>query len=154
MYSFTIYSLGNKIEKSFADLEQRYQTLLGPYAKTEHQRRPLKKNLPPEKLIEQEGQVMLQQFSTASLQVVLSEEGKSFDSKAFAGWIEQKTAEKGPALQFFIGSFYGIDAKVKQQADLLLSLSRFTLPHNLVLVVLLEQLYRAMTILHHKPYHY
>ena len=78
--------------------------------------------------------------------VALDEKGKDFTTAQFAGLLKAETV-------FVIGGAGGLDDAVKERADLLLRLSALTLPHALAQVILLEQLYRAATILTGHPYH-
>jgi 23S rRNA (pseudouridine1915-N3)-methyltransferase len=78
--------------------------------------------------------------------VALDEHGQDFTSARFSGLLNIETA-------FVIGGPDGLDESIKRQADLLLRLSSLTLPHALAQVVLLEQLYRAATLLIGHPYH-
>ncbi|MEX0588859.1 MAG: 23S rRNA (pseudouridine(1915)-N(3))-methyltransferase RlmH [Cyanobium sp.] len=82
--------------------------------------------------------------------VVLSEEGRSFDSVAFA---EQLRGSGSDRLAFVIGGADGVDAALKARASWRLSLSPMTFPHELARLLLLEQLYRASSILQGGPYH-
>jgi 23S rRNA (pseudouridine1915-N3)-methyltransferase len=82
--------------------------------------------------------------------VLLSNDGRSFDSEAFSEWIEERRQE-GRELCFVIGGPRGIEL---ERCDLRLSLGAMTLPHQLARVVLLEQLFRAHKILAREPYHY
>ena len=81
--------------------------------------------------------------------VLLASDGRSLDSEAFAGWLEERR-QAGRDLCFVIGGPKGLDL----EADLRLSLGPMTLPHQLARVVLLEQIYRAHKILAREPYHY
>lgn len=85
--------------------------------------------------------------------IVLDERGKSFSSPAFARWLEEKKLRSVKNLVFFVGPAEGFAEAVRNKADFVLSLSPFTLQHELALVVLLEQIYRACTILKGEPYH-
>jgi 23S rRNA (pseudouridine1915-N3)-methyltransferase len=78
--------------------------------------------------------------------VALDEKGKDLTTEQFARLLQQETA-------FVIGGPDGLDEKVKKQAAMLLRLSSLTLPHALAQVVLLEQIYRAATLLTGHPYH-
>jgi 23S rRNA (pseudouridine1915-N3)-methyltransferase len=78
--------------------------------------------------------------------VALDERGKDYSTRQFAGLLKSETA-------FVIGGPDGLDAGLKEEAALLLRLSSLTLPHALAQVVLLEQLYRAATLLTGHPYH-
>jgi 23S rRNA (pseudouridine1915-N3)-methyltransferase len=82
--------------------------------------------------------------------VLLSGEGRTFDSVEFARWLEERRQE-GRDLCFVIGGPRGLQL---DRCDLKLSLGPMTLPHQLARVVLLEQLYRAHKILAREPYHY
>lgn len=84
--------------------------------------------------------------------VVLDEHGKNWTTMQLAGKMRQ-WANDGDDLCFVIGGADGLAAELKQQADLLLQLSALTLPHGMVRVLLVEQLYRAFSILHNHPYH-
>lgn len=85
--------------------------------------------------------------------IFLEERGKNFSSAEFAKWLEEKQLRSVKTLNFFAGPAQGWTEAVKKKADLFLSLSSFTLQHELALVVLLEQIYRAGTILKGEPYH-
>ncbi len=85
--------------------------------------------------------------------VVLDERGRSMDSLKFAKWLERMTMEQPHGVTFVLGGDVGFDDSVRERADLLLSLSAMTLPHQLARVVLLEQIYRACTLMRNIPYH-
>jgi len=82
--------------------------------------------------------------------VVMAEEGQTFDSPAFAGRLQGSGSER---LVFVIGGAEGIDSALKARASWKLSLSPMTFPHELARLLLLEQLYRALTIQQGGPYH-
>jgi 23S rRNA (pseudouridine1915-N3)-methyltransferase len=82
--------------------------------------------------------------------VLLSGDGRSFDSEGFSEWLEERRHE-GRELCFVIGGPRGLEL---ERCDLRLSLGPMTLPHQLARVVLLEQLFRAHKILAGEPYHY
>ena len=84
--------------------------------------------------------------------VALDEKGKSFTSVEFAQRIERWRREARD-VAFVIGGADGLDPELKRGASLLLSLSSLTLPHRLVRVLLAEQLYRGVSLLHNHPYH-
>jgi 23S rRNA (pseudouridine1915-N3)-methyltransferase len=101
-------------------------------------------------LIEVRGDMQIAPLVPArAFSVLLSSDGRSFDSEGFADWLEQRRRD-GRDLCFVIGGPKGLDL----QADMRLSLGPLTLPHQLARVVLLEQLYRAHKILAREPYHY
>lgn len=89
---------------------------------------------------------------SACTMVALDEGGRSFTTNQFARRLEGFRRE-GRDVAFVIGGADGLDPGLKQGAALLLSLSALTLPHQLVRVLLVEQLYRGVSLLHHHPYH-
>lgn len=103
--------------------------------------------------IETEGNSILRRISTDAYAVVLDERGKGIGSRRLAGFLERHMLEGTGELAFILGGPYGLSDKVRKRADLLLSLSDMTLPHQLARLVLLEQVYRALTIIRNEPYH-
>lgn len=88
----------------------------------------------------------------ASVKVALDERGKEMSTVDLASRLEAWMAE-GRDVCFVIGGADGLDERIRNEADLVFSLSRLTMPHALVRVVLAEQLYRAMSIIRNHPYH-
>ena len=84
---------------------------------------------------------------------VLDERGQPFDSLKFAKWLERLTVDQPHGVTFVMGGDVGLDDSVRQRADKVLSLSAMTLPHQLARVVLVEQIYRACTLMRNIPYH-
>lgn len=89
-----------------------------------------------------------------SIRVLLDERGEQLDSRGLARWLEAWRADGARQAQFYIGDADGFSADDRGGADRLLALSRLTLPHRLARLVLLEQLYRAATLLAGHPYHH
>lgn len=85
--------------------------------------------------------------------VCLDEHAKALDSATFSKAIEKWSESGARPITFLIGGSWGLAERVKQRADISLSLSPLTMPHALARIVLLEQLYRALTILKGKEYH-
>jgi 23S rRNA (pseudouridine1915-N3)-methyltransferase len=85
--------------------------------------------------------------------VALDERGRPIDSLKFARWLERLTIDQPHGVIFVMGGDVGLDQSVRQRADDVLSLSAMTLPHQLARVVLLEQIYRACTLMRNIPYH-
>jgi 23S rRNA (pseudouridine1915-N3)-methyltransferase len=86
--------------------------------------------------------------------VALDERGREFTSHEFAAFMD-KASEKGiREMSFVLGGAMGLDESVTGKADTVLALSRWTLTHEMARLVLLEQLYRAFTIIKGKTYHY
>ncbi|KAA6346475.1 Ribosomal RNA large subunit methyltransferase H [termite gut metagenome] len=112
------------------------------------------KNLNQDQQKEKEGELILKSFQQGDVIVLLDEYGKEFRSLDFAYWMEKKTATVSKRLVFVIGGPYGFSQKVYQAANERISLSQMTFSHQMVRLVFMEQLYRAMTILNGGPYHH
>jgi 23S rRNA (pseudouridine1915-N3)-methyltransferase len=85
--------------------------------------------------------------------VVLDERGSLFDSVKFARWLERLTIDSPHGIHFVLGGDVGLDDSIRQRADKVVSLSPMTLPHQLARVMLLEQIYRACTLMRNIAYH-
>lgn len=85
--------------------------------------------------------------------VVLDERGQSMDSLKFAKWLERLTSGQPWGVTFVMGGDVGLDDTIRKRADVVLSLSAMTLPHQIARVVLLEQIYRACTLMRNISYH-
>ena len=106
----------------------------------------------PRKAIETEARKLLSALRPDDWVVALDESGTEMSTRELAAWLDGRMRE-GQDLAFLIGGPDGFAEEVRARGDFSLSLSRLTLPHALVRVVLAEQLYRAMSILSHHPYH-
>ncbi len=103
---------------------------------------------------EKEGKPLLKYLETQSAYVIaLVISGKRFDSVTFANKLGSLFSEGWSHVIFLIGGSLGLSNEVICCADLALSFSDFTFPHQMMRVILSEQLYRAMRILHNEPYH-
>jgi 23S rRNA (pseudouridine1915-N3)-methyltransferase len=99
-----------------------------------------------------EGQRVLAALRREEYAVSLDERGSEFSTRELAAWLGRRMQE-GRALAFLIGGPDGHAPEVRARSNMSLSLSRLTLPHALARVVLLEQLYRAHSLLSNHPYH-
>lgn len=102
--------------------------------------------------IAKEGERLLGAVRPGNHLIVLDERGTQLSTRQLAAWLKERMAG-GEDLAFLVGGPDGLSQEVRSRGQLTLSLSRLTLPHALVRVVLLEQLYRAHCILVNHPYH-
>ena len=102
---------------------------------------------------EREGARLSKFLREDAVKIVLAIEGKSMPSEEFAEKINRYGLAGQSRIDFVIGGSLGLDPAVIKQADLLLSFSRFTFPHQMMRLILLEQIYRAFRILGGEPYH-
>jgi len=112
------------------------------------------KNQSVGKIKELEGKAVLGKLPEQCYIIALDEGGKEFTSRNFASHLNKIFVTHNKPLYFLIGGPYGFSDEVKQRSDELLSLSQLTFTHQMVRIILLEQLYRAFTILKGKKYHY
>ncbi|MDY0300322.1 MAG: 23S rRNA (pseudouridine(1915)-N(3))-methyltransferase RlmH [Trichlorobacter sp.] len=101
-----------------------------------------------------EGERLLKQLLPQAILVVLDEKGRQMNSEAFATFIGRHRDEGTTEMVFAIGGAYGFSDEVRKRADFTLSLSAMTFTHQMVRPFLLEQIYRACTILNREPYHH
>lgn len=125
---------------------EKYMRFLRPYARIELVELKEAKGS-PEDIIERESRAIL--ASVRGRFILLDREGKAISSEEFAGLLKDMAQ-----VEFVIGGAYGVSEELKKEALFRLSLSRLTFTHELSRLLLLEQLYRAMTIIHGKRYHY
>lgn len=102
---------------------------------------------------QQEAQDVLSAIENAEAKVILDERGTTMQSRELATWMAEKRDDGISTMTFVIGGPDGHDDRVRKAATKTLSLSALTLPHGLARIILTEQIYRAMTILSHHPYH-
>jgi 23S rRNA (pseudouridine1915-N3)-methyltransferase len=112
------------------------------------------KNLSVDQQKQQEGELILKQLQSGDHVVLLDEHGKELRSVEFSRYMEQKMHTVSKRLVFVIGGPYGFAPAVYERANEKLSLSRMTFSHQMVRLVFVEQLYRAMTIMRGEPYHH
>lgn len=155
-----ILAVGQKmpawVQTGFEDYYKRIQPMLGtelveiPACK--RSKNPSSADI--EKYAMTEGGLILQAHATARREqlICLDVRGKNLSTENLAQKI-QTAMQIGDDMAFVIGGADGIAKEVLEAADFTWSMSNLTLPHPLVRVVLMEQLYRAMTIIHHHPYH-
>jgi len=105
------------------------------------------------KILEKEGNRILDNIKATEYVVCLAIEGKRLDSIGFSQKISDVCLNGYNCIDFIIGGSLGLSENVKKRADFLLSFSDFTFPHQLMRVVLAEQIYRAFKISNNEPYH-
>jgi 23S rRNA (pseudouridine1915-N3)-methyltransferase len=118
---------------------------------------PLPKNsgmLSEADLKKREGEMILDWLQKEDYLVALDERGKQLNSEGLAEFIMKRTNESVKSLVFLIGGAYGIDEAVLKRANFKWSLSHLVFPHQLVRLILAEQIYRACSINRNEKYHH
>ncbi len=103
--------------------------------------------------LEDEGNRILDKLDSKDFVIVLDIKGKQYDSEEFSNILEDLKIQGYNDFAFVIGSSYGLAPKIKTRANLKLSFSKLTFPHQLMKLILFEQLYRWIKISRKEPYH-
>ena len=155
----TLVTVGKIKEKFFEDAIKEYSKRLSRYCKLEilqvaDEKTPEGASEAVELQIkEKDGQRILSLIRDEAYVIALAIEGKMLDSEELAERIEKLGVSGISQIVFVIGGSLGLSAQVMKRADYALSFSRMTFPHQLMRVVLLEQIYRSYRIMNHQPYH-
>lgn len=112
------------------------------------------KNLNIDQQKEKEGELILKAIQPGDQIVLLDEHGKEYTSLQFSSYIEKKTHTVSKRLIFVVGGPYGFSEAVYNKATEKITLSKMTFSHQMIRLIFIEQLYRAMTILNNEPYHH
>lgn len=106
-----------------------------------------------EKIMEKEANRILSKIGNRDYVIALAIEGKQYASEEFSQFVTDITIQGFSDITFIIGGSLGLHSKIKQKAHALISFGRLTLPHQLMRLVLTEQIYRAFMIQEGSPYH-
>ena len=153
---FKFLWIGKTKDPLFAEIESRYLGRINKYFSTENvfvtdlKKRDLRQRVTQ---LARESRKIESKLSMSSYIVVLDDAGKQFTSREFASFFEDLMNRGVPVINFVVGGHLGIPEKIKNLAKLKLSLTRLTLPHEMVRMILVEQVYRAITIIKGTPYH-
>ena len=145
-----IICVGKVKEKFFVDAINEYSKRISKYTKLEIIELPDESN--ESIAMKKEGEKILSKIKDNDYVVILEIEGNFLTSLEFAKKIDNNF-NSNKNLTFVIGGSYGLDESVKSRSDYKLSFSKFTFPHQLFRVILLEQIYRAYKINHNENYH-
>lgn len=112
------------------------------------------KNLSEAQQKEKEGEMILKTLQPGDYLVLLDDKGKEYTSMQFSAYLEKKMHSVPKRLVFVVGGPYGFSEAVYGATSEKISLSKMTFSHQMVRLIFIEQIYRAMTILNHEPYHH
>lgn len=152
-----IIAIGKTDDKNLMSLIQTYEQRLKHYVKFELSVIPdLKntKNLSIKQQKEKEGELILKNTQSTDHLILLDEKGKDFGSIEFSQFLQKKMNSGIKNLILVIGGPYGFSEKIYQKAAGRISLSKMTFSHQMIRLFLVEQIYRAFTILNNEPYHH
>ena len=160
MLNIKIICVGKLKERFYTDAANEYIKRLGGYCKPEIVEIP-EHRLPSgkptiaqiETALEKEAVVIAEKLPPGAYTVALCIEGGEMDSAGLSELLSERATNGVSRLCFIIGGSHGLHESIKEKADIKLSMSKMTFPHNLARVMLLEQLYRAFKIIEGGKYH-
>lgn len=151
------WSIGKPHESSIKEAIESYTARINKYNAVKWEILSVPKNaamLSAADLKRLEGKMILDWLEKDSILVLLDERGKEMDSKELSNFIIKKGNMGIKKLIFLIGGAFGVDNAILKRADHTWSLSKLTFPHQLVRLLLAEQIYRAFTIIKNEKYHH
>ena len=152
-----LLAIGKTDNKAIQDLIEDYSRRLAHYLRFELEVIPdLKqsKSLSEALQKEKEGELILKKLSSSDELILLDERGKSYTSLEFSDFLQKKMNSGLKQLVLVIGGPYGFSDEVYARSNGKISLSKMTFSHQMIRPFVVEQLYRAMTILRNEPYHH
>ena len=155
MVKIKILAIGKDKDRWVSDGQKHFEKLLSRFAKVSSIHIPTPKiasSLSPVEIKKKEADLFQKQIGTNTF-ITLTDKGALFDSILFSKQLEKLITNSNGQLIFLIGGAYGIDENLISKASFKLSLSPLTFSHQLVRLILLEQLYRAFSIAHNTDYH-
>ena len=159
MVTVNIICVGNLKEQYWRDACAEYEKRLRPFCRlmiTQVDEQRLLQNPSQAQIdacIAQEGRRLLSKLPRSAYSIAMCVEGRELSSPQLAQKLEQAAVEGNSTVAVFIGGSWGLSNEVKQQADFRLSMTPMTFPHQLVRVMLCEQVYRAFQIINGGKYH-
>ena len=156
--NINIICVGKLKEKYWTDAVNEYLKRLKIYANVKvievlDEKAPENlSSLQIKQLLKKEGERILKNIHNGAFLITLDIEGKNLSSEELAEFLNNKMANGVSNITFVIGGSLGIYEDIKRKANFSLSFSRMTFPHQLMRVILLEQIYRAEKIIRHEPY--
>lgn len=146
-----IIAVGGLKEDFFTAAVREYVKRLGPYTRLEIVQVPDAKC--DDKTLKKEAVLIRKAIRDSDFVITLEIGGKRLSSEQFAAKIQELSLSGRSDITFVIGGSLGLDDSVRERSDFALSFSDMTFPHQLMRVILLEQIYRAFKIIRHEPYH-
>ena len=157
LMKFKFWSVGKTHEPYVKEGVELFTKRINYYFPVEWNIIPPPKNaavLSEDGLKKKEGETILNMLQEEDFLVLLDERGKQMNSEAVAGFLQSRANESAKHIVFLIGGAYGVSAEIINRANFNWSLSSLVFPHQLVRLILAEQIYRACTIMRNEKYHH
>ena len=149
----TVLAVGKMGDRRLGALCQEYRQRLGHHVQVNEIEVAKASRGDPNSVMEQEAERLASATPEGALTVAMTEEGKTLRSVEVAQAVNRWMVNGRKEIVFYIGGAHGLAGTLKQSAQRRWSLSAMTFPHDIARMLLWEQLYRAMTIIRHEPYH-
>lgn len=155
----TVIGVGRLKEKYWQLAIDEYSKRLGKYIKLNiievaDEKAPENLSVAEAQIVKKsEGERILKNIKSDMYVIALAIEGKMFTSEELSGFLNERMVRGDGNIAFVIGGSLGLSSEVMERADYKLSFSKMTFPHQMMRVVLLEQIYRAIKIMKNEPYH-
>lgn len=159
LIKISIICVGKIKEKFYREAMEEYSKRLQKYCKLEilevvDEKTPDKASENEENAIKKkEAERILDRLKENTYVITLDVKGKRFSSETFSKLIEENAINGNSHISFVIGGSLGIHESIKERSNLLITFSDMTFPHQLMRVILNEQIYRAFRIMNNEPYH-
>lgn len=152
----TIYYIGKDKKNHFTEIEALYVKRISHYVKIEIKKiKPEKfsSSLAISEIQKKEAELFRNHLKNETRVILMDEGGKLHDSQGFSKYLETQISGGGSSIAIVIGGAYGFSDDIKRHYKNVVSLSKLTFAHHLARTVLLEQIYRAFSIINNEPYH-
>lgn len=149
-----LWTIGKQQDASTRDAVEDFTGRINRYFSCEWKLIPPSKSTDPTVIRKSESQLVMQYLQKDDYLILLDERGKMISSPELAVMLQQKANESRKQMIFLIGGAYGVEKIIQQRADFTWSLSKLVFPHQVVRLILAEQVYRACTILRNEKYHH
>ena len=142
-----IIAIGKKHDKYLINMVERYQQRLRPPFGVQWLLLPYSAH-EGDRARDEESAAIMRHISNSEKVILLDERGRQMTSVEFSSELQKDS------VTIIIGGAYGVNDELRRRANIMLSLSKMVMPHQIVRLVLIEQIYRAQAIANHHPYHH
>lgn len=142
-----IIAIGKKHDKDLINMVERYQQRLRPPFGVQWLLLPYSAH-EGDRARDEESAAIMRHISNSEKVILLDERGRQMTSVEFSSELQKDS------VTIIIGGAYGVNDELRRRANIMLSLSKMVMPHQIVRLVLIEQIYRAQAIANHHPYHH
>ncbi len=150
----SIWCIGKTDEKYLIEGIDKYLQRLKHYSKVDFEvLKDVKPGNTSEETLKREADLVFSKLKSDDTLILMDEKGEMYDSLKFAGYIEKLQIQSQKHIIFLIGGAFGHHSSIRQTANHMISLSKMTFSHQMVRLFLVEQIYRAFTIIRNEKYH-